>query len=209
MATRWARVVRGLVTAVLSVFIAAFSHIAGGGSVPGQLGVALALIAATLVCIALAGKSLSRTRLGISVALSQFAFHLLFGLGAGPMAMTSSHSNSAHDHGSLVMTIGPVADSSSTVMAANSWMWFAHAAAAIITIVVLRRGESAFWGLVELGRTTIAAVFFPRLANLASTPVDAVRVRVAVEDRSGLHDLGVILSGRPHRGPPRPLVLSF
>lgn len=209
MATRWAPAVRGLVTAVLSVFVATVSHIAGGGSTPSLLGATLALIAATLVCVALAGRSLSWARLAISVSLSQFGFHLLYSQGSAAGTMTLAEDHSAHQHGLMVMGVDSVTSGAPAWMADNSAMWLAHATAAIVTILLLRRGESAFWGLVALGRTTWAAVFIPRLVALASLPVSAVRVRLAIEDRSGPRNLGVILCGRPHRGPPLQLTVSY
>lgn len=207
MATRWARFVRGWVTALLSVFVAAFSHVVGGGSIPGQLGVTLAIVAAGLVSIALAGKSLSRVRLGISVALSQFAFHSLFSLGTGTPPMLITPTGSAHQHGAMVMDVASAASGSSLSIVDNSSMWIAHAAAALITIVLLRQGEAAFWGLVNLAKTTWIAVLLPRHVFIVSAHIDAMRVRFAVADSFGLRDLGVILSGRPYRGPPRRLVL--
>jgi hypothetical protein len=208
MATRWAPIVRGSVTAVLSVFIAAVSHVAGGGSTPGLLGVVLALIAATLACIALARRSLSWVRLAISVSLSQFAFHFLYGLGSAAATMTPAQEHSTHQHGLMVMNVDSAAPGPLAWMADNWSMWLAHATAATVTIILLRRGESAFWSLVALGRTAWAAVFIPRLVAIASLPVSAARVRLAIEDRSGLRNLGVILCGQPHRGPPHQLAIS-
>lgn len=62
MTTRWARFTRGWLGAVFSTFVAALSHTAGGGSGPGLLPVALCLAFAVIVCIGLAGRSLSLWR---------------------------------------------------------------------------------------------------------------------------------------------------
>jgi len=214
MASRWARFVRGWLTAGLSVFVAAVSHVAGGGTAPGLLGVVLAMAFAGIVCVALAGKSLSRIRLSLSVVASQFAFHLLFGLGAGAgsvgagsataIATTTSH-GSAHQHGATFLES---AGSGAAMTSHNdSSMWAAHALAAVITVVVLRRGESAYWGLVELARAVWVAPLVPRHVSIATDSVDASRTGSAIADMSGLRDLGVLLVARPRRGPPPRLAI--
>ena len=209
MATRWARFIRGWLTAGASVLVAAVSHVAGGGAVPGVLGTSLALAFAGMVCIALAGKTLSLPRVAVSVGLSQFAFHTLFGLGAGPSAasMTGSMAHApgvAHQHSAAVLDPALLsAASGATPMAAHgASMWIAHVIAALITIIALRRGEAAFWGLVELARSALAAVLLPRPLAVTTTLVKRVRLRLALADRSGLRDLGVLLVRRPLRGPP-------
>jgi len=198
--------IRGWLTAGISVFVAALSHVAGGGSAPGQLGLLLALVFAGLGCVALAGKSLSRIRLGLSVALSQFAFHFLFGLGAG-LSGASMVSPAAHHHEAVVLELasGPA----TPPMHSDSSMWMAHVVAALVTMVALRYGESAFWSLVELARTAWVAILLPRISVVESPPVNPVRVRTAIANRLGLRDLEVILSGRPHRGPPSLVALPY
>lgn len=249
MATRWARFFRGWVTAGLSVFIAALSHVSAGGSTPGLLGVVLAVTFAGVACVALAGRTLSWVRLAVSVAFSQIAFHFLFGLGAASPGSASSGSASsgsassasaasstmqglaAHSHGghgaataildpalldgTAVTTVTDAAALATAALAsavpvasapAHSamLMWAAHVIAGLITLVLLRHGEAAFWTLLALARTALVAVLMPRFAaTVASTgPGARTRTRFAIADRSGLRDLGVILAGRPHRGPP-------
>lgn len=207
MASRWARFVRGWLTAGISVFVAAVSHVAGGGAAPGLLGVVLAMAFAGILCVALAGKSLSRVRLGVSVAASQFAFHLLFSLGTGPAASVMSNAGHGHQHTAVLLTAGS-APASTMTMHNDPSMWAAHAFAALITVVLLRRGETAFWQLLELARTAWVAVAVPRFVAVGSMPVDGTRVRIAIADLSGLRDLGIVLSGQPRRGPPSLQVLT-
>ncbi|MFZ2964070.1 MAG: hypothetical protein WA006_05235, partial [Rhodoglobus sp.] len=83
MTTRWARFVRGWVTAGFAVFVAAFAHVAAGGHAPDWLAVAVSLAFAGILCVPLAGKTLSLTRLTISVAGAQAVFHTLFALSGG------------------------------------------------------------------------------------------------------------------------------
>jgi len=209
MATRWARVLRGWLTAGISVFVAALSHVAGGGAIPGQLGVVLALTFAGVSCVLLAGKTLSRVRLTVSVGLSQVAFHLLFGLGANPAGATVIDTGAGHHHGAPVLELAGGAAAATLPMLADPAMWLAHAVAAAVTIVVLRHGESAFWMLVELARTALVAVALPRLVPGESAPVAPARVPSTLADRLGLRDLAVIVTCRPHRGPPCRFALSF
>src|ERR1700689_2492418 len=82
MSTRVARVVRGLLIAAVSLLVAAAAHLSGGGQI-GEVGFVLAAIFSVFVSIGLAGRSISRLRIAVSVVLSQGAFPLLFGIGAG------------------------------------------------------------------------------------------------------------------------------
>ena len=209
METRWARVLRGWLTAGISVLVAALSHVAGGGAIPGQLGVVLALTFAGVTCVLLAGKTLSRFRLAVSVGLSQVAFHLLFGLGANTAGATVVDTGAGHHHGAPVLELAGGAAASPMPMLADPAMWLAHVVAALVTIIVLRHGESAFWMLVELARTALVAVALPRLVPCESAPVAPARVPSALADRLGLRDLAVIVTCRPHRGPPSRVAPSF
>lgn len=201
MDTRWARLARGWSTAAVSVLVAAVSHLAGGGSPPGLLGAVLALTFAALASIALAGRTLSRLRLSLSVLVSQFAFHLLFGLGAGPTPAGTPGRGAAHQHGAMLVEVaassGPPA-----AMPNGVSMWFAHAAAAVVTIILLRRGERAFWALLALARTALVAVLLPLLDAACPASREPVRLRFALGDRPAPREPVVLLAGRSLRGPP-------
>lgn len=200
MDTRWARLARGWFTAAVSVVVAAVSHLAGGGTLPGLLGAVLALTFAGLASVALAGKTLSRLRLSLSVLVSQFAFHLLFGLGSGPAA-AALPPHGAHQHGAMLVEIAATSGSS-TAMPAGSSMWLAHAVAALVTIVLLRRGERAFWALLALARTILVAVLLPLRATACPASLEPVRLRLALGE-SPVHRASVVLrAGRSLRGPP-------
>lgn len=200
MTTRWARLARGWLTASVAVFVAAFSHLVGGGSTPGLMGVVLALAFAVPVSIALAGKSLSLVRLSVSVGFSQFLFHLLFGMGASA-APTLIETGSPH-HVAVSVAAAAPGVAAHGLAHLGPWMWVAHALAAVVTIVALRRGEKAFWSLVEFTRTRLVAVL---IACVAAVPVrlEAGTVRAALAAVFVPTDLGVLLSNTPRRGPPR------
>ncbi|BDZ48139.1 hypothetical protein GCM10025867_03800 [Frondihabitans sucicola] len=206
--SRGVRVVRGLLVACLSVLVAAFSHVAGGGVAPGALGTTLALTFAILACIALSSRALSPVRLSISVALSQFVFHVLFSLGADLPA-------GAADHGSVGM-LGMVMSGGHTQVlpdfgtpsgisapaVSDARMWLGHACAALVTVALLLHGERAALTLVRLGGARLARLVVVVEALPASLGVARHGVITAVGDLRGLRPLEVLLVSRPHRGPP-------
>jgi hypothetical protein len=189
MTTRWARFLRGWIAAAVSVFVALCSHTLAGGDVPSPAGVALCLAFAGMICIALAGKTLSLPRLAASVAVSQFLFHGAFSLlGAAPAtvaAHTSSMSNSMEMH---ALHLQAAADSG---MAMPTWMWFAHGLAALVTIAALRYGERAFWAALALARpfvirmlAAVARAETPARPDPVTTSPRVLRSRLIVTPRS-------------------------
>ena len=185
---------RGWLTATVAVIVAALSHVAAGGSAPAPVSIMLALAFAGMVSVALAGKTLSLTKLSASVGFSQILFHLLFGLGGAAVSMTVS----GH-HKSTSVIVG--AASASPVMPAHGWMWVAHTLAAIVTIMALSRGERTFWALLELARTAFVAVFIA-LGIVLVTPGRTALVRAALSRVVAPIDLAVLLSPMRYRGPP-------
>ncbi|MGO1539958.1 MAG: hypothetical protein ACTHW3_11405, partial [Leucobacter sp.] len=65
--SRLPHLVRGSSAAAIATFAALFSHVIGGGAMPGLVGIAVPLLLSLMVCILLAGRKLSLTRLSISV----------------------------------------------------------------------------------------------------------------------------------------------
>ena len=192
MTTRAARVARGTVAAAVSLFVALCSHAVAGGGMPGLAGIALCAAFAALVCIALAGRTLSLSRLGISVVASQFAFHALFSefsSAGGPVVPAMSGMHGAAAHASALPMVH-------TAMPA--WMWLAHAVAAMLTIAALRFGERAFWAVVTLVAPRALRMLVPTVTPAArpTRPHRAARVIPRLTP----------LSVMRHRGPP---ALSF
>ena len=193
MATRWARFTRGMLAAIFSTLVASISHTLAGGDSPGLLALVVGLVFASLTCVALTGKRLSLTRLAIAVAISQFGFHGLFssmGDFSGTVAVT-------HDHltGTTVMTMPADVPAHHT----GALMWLAHGVAALITIVALRHGESAFWSLRDLAGRVIR-----RLVTADTSPIDApAGVRVAAAARPfAPRFFDVLCWSLRYRGPP-------
>ena len=195
MTTRWARVARGFVAAVISLFVAAFSHILPGGNVPGAVALLACLILSTFVCIALSGKKLSLLRLSTSVVVSQFLFHSIFSLSASipSVAAPASLVHSGHMHDQLLVL------GTSGVASTDGGMWLAHAVAAVVTIVALRYGELVFWGLFTVARLWIGALF---ATMTTPRPVEVPAVAAPCERSSLPHERILPLSPMRHRGPP-------
>ena len=195
MSDRATRVLRGAVAAGFAVFVAAFSHVAVGGTAPGVVGLALGFAFAVLVCVALAGRSLSVLRLSIAVGLSQLVFHLIFSLGA-PTDVTAVMSG----HHSSMVTFTSSSTMGGAVMQGCDWMWAGHAVAAILTVFALTRGERVIRGLFQTARI--------RLRRLVALPFSeplaphSLSRNGFVPEPDQASDLVVLLGSMRHRGPP-------
>lgn len=148
--TRGARALRGIAAGAVATAGAAGSHSLSGGTL-NLVGLAIAAAFAAMVSIALAGRSLSLFRLAASVLLSQFAFHVAFSyIGSGDTVMRMGH------HDATIM-----ATDVATTAPADATMWLGHAIAALVTVLLLRHGEAAFWRLRELVLFALAVWVFP------------------------------------------------
>jgi len=218
MGSRWARVSRALLASSVAIFVAALFHVAGGGAAPALVPLALSLAFAVPAAIALTARRLSLWRLTLSVALSQFLFHLLFSVGAGRATFSTVDGTAglAHVHAGshLVMsemaTLGSAAHVDMGAFPATPAMWFGHASAVLVTVIAVRLGERAFWGLFATARMHAA-----RFARRVATAVDPVSlavtpttVRAVTAEPSRLRDLGLPLGRLRHRGPPS-VVFAF
>jgi len=157
MTTRWARLARGFSAAVIAIFAAAFCHMAAGGPAPSVIALALSLSFSTLVCVGLTGRSPSWWRQSVSVTLSQLTFHLLFSLGSGNGSIVS---NGHHGADATLVVAHNSVGHAHTMSISDPWMLAGHAVAGIVTVFVLRFGETAFWKLCESARYGIRLIFF-------------------------------------------------
>ncbi|MBB5643611.1 hypothetical protein [Cryobacterium roopkundense] len=198
MATRWARFVRGWLTASVAVLVAALSHVAAGGESPQLISITLALAFAGMACVALAGTKLSLTKLTLSVGFSQVLFHVLFGLGG---TSSASMTTTGH-HGAVVVGATDAAAAvSAHGMLDMGWMWVAHAFAAVVTIVALRRGEQSFWSLLDVARLALVALV-RTLGIIVSLPRQRAHVLAALARALVPTEPAVLLSPMRYRGPP-------
>ena len=204
MQSRWGRLARGSSATLAAVTLAAFSHVAGGGSSPGVLGVVLAIGLSLPLSVALAGRGPSLVRLSIVVAVSQAAFHLLFSLGGGGAARVDVSGGGHHAHEALVLA-ADTSMSSGTMPAMHHGgaMWIAHAAAALVTVVGLWRGERAVRAAVGLADQVLLTVI--TVSGIAATTApQIVRHLVPRVARIVPHALRAAAPAQPLRGPPLP-----
>ncbi len=192
--SRTSRVARGGAAASAATFAALLSHVTAGGTMPGWLGIVVPWVLACMICVLLAGRALSLTRLSVSVAVSQLLFHTLFVLGA--VAPASGAASPAHDHAAT--TLGSTemfhVHAVAGPLAADPLMWLSHAFAAAVTIVALHRAEAAVRVLLVLA--TRVRSWLRRVARRFQLPraQGSVVAPAIVTDRP-----------RPHR--PRHLVV--
>ncbi len=193
---RVSQLARGAATASVAVLLAAFSHGIAGGEAPGAVGVGLAGMVALAASVAFVGRRVTPVRTALAVVVSQGAFHLLFGIGAGsPGAVAVS--GTGH-HQVVTFLDGPV------TAATHAWhsdvaMLVGHAVAAVLTIVYLLAIESAAWRAVG----SAARRFVLRLTG--AVPVVAVfgaRPRPVTPELPAVRHLRLRYAALRYRGPP-------
>lgn len=204
-AERTARATRGLAAAGFSTFVALASHVLAGGDMPSLLGVLVPLVFATSACVALAGLARSWLRLSVSVALSQVLFHTLFVVGAASAstAVVGADGGPHAGHGTepTVLALGSTGPAMAHAGHAGVWMWVAHAAAALVTVVTLHRGEAVLSRLSELADHLVAVLFVPVTRLLVLVP----HPRTALTSSEGTwapSPLPVVATSTVRRGPP-------
>ncbi|WP_129788636.1 hypothetical protein [Promicromonospora panici] len=158
-APRRLRDARGPVAASVATAAALLTHLAGGGALPGWLGILVPWALSLAVCTFLAGRRLSLWRTTASVALSQVLFHTLFVLGTPTAAGGSAGGHLGHGvpAGLATSPAGIVAGSSegspsglAELLQASPAMWFWHGAAVVATVAALYSGERVLVRLREL-----------------------------------------------------------
>ncbi|WP_344776925.1 hypothetical protein [Gryllotalpicola kribbensis] len=186
------RALRGVVASALAVFVAALFHVAGGGSEPGAVAMVVSIVLAAPVSVLLAGRRPALWRLALSVGLSQFAFHFLFGLGqpsdirfAGDTTMAGMPGMRLHVTGGAPAEL------------ASSSMWAGHVAAALVTIAAFRHGERLVRRMLALAARFLVTAFALVTAPIAPRPrpVAAALVPPALFPQ-------FLVGTTRHRGPP-------
>lgn len=200
MTRRTIRLARGWAAAAAATALAGASHVIGGGAIPNPLIALFSLAISGVVCTALAGKVLSLWRLGTAVLLSQGLFHGLFALagcvpsasgGASSVSMVGGHAG----HGGQL-----VIDSTVTSLGhGGNSMLIAHAIAAVVTTILLRRGEVTGVELLGIIALKVRALYAPLTPVPTLTPRP---VRPAFRTRKITGALDFLAKAHPHRGPP-------
>ncbi|MBM7832864.1 hypothetical protein JOE59_003569 [Agromyces cerinus] len=177
---RAAQLARGSATAVVALFLAAFSHGIAAGEAPGAVGLVLAGIVALAASVAFVGRRSTPLRTTLAVIVSQGAFHLLFGVGAGAGASSGSFvvSGTAGHHQAVAFVDGAAGAAGAAPAGhvhADTAMLVGHALAAVATIVYLLAVEQAAWRTL----TAAARRFVLRLTE----PVPSLALLVPVVRR--------------------------
>ncbi|WP_022882114.1 hypothetical protein [Gryllotalpicola ginsengisoli] len=199
MTERHQRAIRGMLAATLAVFVAALFHVAGGGAVPGTLGVIVSLAFAVPASVLLTGPRPAMWRLAASVVVSQVAFHVLFSLGQPSAVRLIGDARMAGMPGMGLSVSGASAQASVASPAAQAAMWVGHAAAALVTIAALRHGERVLARMLAL-----AALGLRRALDLVQArPLPRPRFTLCPAPRAA-RTPALLLGMLRHRGPPVP-----
>lgn len=162
---RQQRALRGLAAAALAVFVAAWFHVAAGGAAPTPVALLVTFVLASPACVLLAGRRQRLWRIALSIGVSQFAFHALFGLGQPSSVRFSGGGDMAGMPGMHLQVTGGAASAGY----AASLMWAGHALAALVTIGAICFGERVLRRMLELAARFLVRAL--RLVTAATLPV--------------------------------------
>lgn len=191
--SRAARTARGAIGAVLATVLAAASHSLAGGEV-SAFAVFAAGVVALPVCVALAGRAQSLWRIALAVTVSQFLYHWAFS-GIGNPGYDSATGFPGGAHAAHLASYGKFVPDAVAEGSADSLMWAMHAVAAIVSTLLIVRGERA---VLAVGRSIRRAL--PQTFNVAAFERPAV---LPVWRRTHvLRPQLANLSSRSLRGPP-------
>lgn len=170
MNARQLRLLRAAAVSAVATLLAALSHTFGGGSAPHPLLILAVATLMTPLSALLVGAGHSRSRVAAAVFVGQAAFHLLFqALGSPTGADTVG--TVGHVHHLDLALLGPATPAASS----GTIMLLAHAAAAVITTLLVWHGEALVrtvvrWVEAMVQRAAvIAPAEHPRPPRLRST----------------------------------------
>lgn len=194
---RGERLVRSLSATAVAVLIAAISHVFAGAATPHIVAVAVTIAVAWPAALWLSGKRLSFPRLLALVLGSQALFHFAFGMVGQPAS--AGHPVATANHALHAMSAGDALPAAMTSSLTHTWlMWLAHAAAAVVTVVVLRFGEQAALTLASFVRDALRGV---RVIAAPAAPI-VVRHSLPSFTHSASPNHQWIMLGMTRRGPP-------
>jgi hypothetical protein len=145
-AKRTMRGLRSALVALSTTVIAVAAHRAGHGTTPPLLALAPVVLAAWGVAYTLAGRRVTRRELLALLGAAQFGIHGLSVYLAGPVHHDPGHPGIGDASTPMVLT---------------------HAAATVLTALLLEHGERMWWGLLSL----LAARYRPVRARDLPPPV--------------------------------------
>ncbi|QAY58680.1 hypothetical protein ET475_00780 [Microbacterium protaetiae] len=185
---RQLRALRGVVASAITVLLAATAHTVAGGGAPAPLLLVAAAMLAAPPAVLLVGRRPSVLRTSTAVLAAQAVFHGVFALFGGPSTVTFVTPVGAHVHSAQMVATGTHAMTPHSMSAA-------HVIAALVTVVVLHRGE---WMLRAAGRGIHRLLPLRRARVPRPSSVRAVRATFAAPALRAV--LLVCSVGR--RGPP-------
>jgi hypothetical protein len=190
--TRAAQLARGAATAAVAVSLAGFSHGIAGREAPGGVGLVLALLVALAASTAFLGRRTTTLGTVLAVVVSQGAFHLLFGVGAGANAAGGAFNmvTTGIGHHEVVTVVEAAGAATPHVGHSDAAMLVGHAVAAALTVVYLLALERAAWQVAGAAVRRLVqrllGVGLPLPTPVRSAPVvapasiDALRSRLLV-----------------------------
>lgn len=204
------RLVRGALAATLASAVALGGHVLGGGDVPAAAGVLVPWWLSVTLCTLLAGSRFGLPRMAAAVVGSQLLFHALFVLGTGgtgaafvdpPGSHLGHVATGSADHGAHL--VEGAAGHSVHLLGAGLPMQIGHLVAALLTTMLLHRGETVLLhGASLVGRLWRARPGARRPAP--AVPVVPTRPRPVLPALEHLgHAQRAVLSPHVLRGPPR------
>jgi hypothetical protein len=146
--------VRGAAASATATLLAAVSHTIGGGQPPSALLMLSTAVLLAPLAVLIVGRRMHLVGIAGSVAVTQVMFHVIFAItGQPPIAGIAFE---AHQHGALTaaghtLTAMPPSHAVHT----DALMLFAHFCAAVITTVLLWRGELLLRAVVRWVRTVL------------------------------------------------------
>lgn len=187
---RQVRALRGAAASAVAVVIAAVSHTIGGGTPPAPWLVLAVALLSWPVATALVGRRPSVLRTSAAVAAAQVLLHVAFAAVGDGAPYLAHDAHSAHAHAAMALSPAP----EMAMPHLDPTMLLAHAVAAIVTTVLLVRGERMLRAVARgirrlLTRPPIAA---PRIVRPRTVAVTAPAPPIAV----------LFLSTLSRRGPP-------
>ena len=182
----------------MATAFAAASHLAAGGHVPPVLLVLLSLALSGPVCMALAGRVLSRSSLLTGVLVSQGVFHLLFSIAGSVTTVADATHHAALSSPSIGPALVLQAQAQAHAVNGGTGMLVFHVVAAAATYGFLRHGEVAVVDLLDALRLRVR-----RLWRVLSAPLVVQRPRpVPLGRPHTLTDQSLLRPVRSYRGPP-------
>lgn len=192
--TRAERLARGWLVGAVATGVAAVSHTLAGGYRPDPLGLGVALVFAGMLGTVAIGRRPSLPRLIVAVGGAQLAFHVLFASLTVPQAEgLRAMTPTMPEMPGMPTTVVAVTPVHVMDHLASPGMWVAHTIAGLLTIVFLRRAETAMWSML---RRLVIRMLLLAAPTPLTRPVAAPLARVRV-----LHSRHLV-AALPLRGPP-------